>query len=166
MKKKKITMIILLILVIGCIVFAIIKVNDKSSEIANQKEEKQKAESSIKAEDILEITDNYFIEQTNDIYINTADYIGKTVKFEGLVYSYKDTDGNTYYAVVRNTPGCCGNDGLAGIDIRYDKEYPEVNTWVEVEGVIEEETVDKTKIPAVKVSSMKEKEEGKTFVTN
>ena len=55
---------------------------------------------------------------------------------------------------------------MAGIDIRYDKEYPEVNTWVEVQGVIEEETVDKTKIPAVKVSSMKEKEEGKTFVTN
>ena len=163
---KKIIMVILLILVIGGIVFAIIKINNKSSELANKQVESQKIESSIKAENIIEITDNYFIEKTNDIYVNTEDYIGKTVKFEGLVYSYEDTDGNTYYAVVRNTPGCCGNDGLAGIDIRYDKEYPKVNTWVEVQGVIEEETVDKTKIPAVKVSSMKEKEEGKTFVTN
>ena len=166
MNKKKIIMVILLILVIGGIVFAIIKINNKSSELANKQVESQKIESSIKAGNIIEITDNYFIEQTNDIYINTEDYIGKTVKFEGLVYSYEDEEGNTYYAVVRNTPGCCGNDGLAGIDIRYDKEYPEVNTWVEVEGVIEEETVDKTKIPAVKVSSMKEKEEGTTFVTN
>lgn len=163
---KKFIMVILLILVIGGIVFAIIKVNDKSSEIASKQEEKQEAESTTKVGKIIEITDNYFIEQTNDIYINTEDYIGKTVKIEGLVYSYNDTNGNIYYAVVRNTPGCCGNDGLAGIDIRYDKEYPEVNTWVEVEGVIEEETVDKTKIPAVKVSSMKEKEEGTTFVTN
>ena len=163
---KKIIMIILLILVIGGIVFAIIKINNKSSELANKQGESQEAESSIKTEDIIEITDNYFIEKTNDIYVNTEDYIGKTVKFEGLVYSYEDTDGNTYYAVVRNTPGCCGNDGLAGIDVRYDKEYPEVNTWVEVKGIIEEETVDKTKIPAVKVFSMKEKEEGKTFVTN
>lgn len=163
---KKIIMIILLVLVIGGIVFAIIKVNDKSTEIANKKEEKQGTEASAKTEKVIEITDNYFIEQTNDIFINLEDYIGKTVKFEGLIYSYEDTEGNTYYAVVRNTPGCCGNDGLAGLDIRYDKEYPKENTWVEVEGIIEEEMLDETKIPAVKVSSMQEKEEGTTFVTN
>ena len=163
---KKIIMIILLIFVIGGIVFAIIKINNKSSELANKQGESQEAESSVITGDIIEITDNYFIEKTNDIYINIEDYIGKTVKFEGLVYSYQDTEGNTLYAVVRNTPGCCGNDGLAGLDIRYDKEYPKENTWVEVQGAIVAETLDEKKIPAVKVFSMKEKEEGKTFVTN
>ena len=56
------------------------------------------------ATDIIEITDNYFIEQTNDIFLNLKDYVGKTVKMQGLVYAYAGEDGNTYYAVVRNTP--------------------------------------------------------------
>lgn len=163
---KKIVLIILLFLVIGGIIFTIVKVNEKSSEMANKKFENQGTKSSTEASELIEITDNYFIEQTNDIYINLEDYIGKRVKFEGLVYSYEDEKGNTLYAVVRNTPGCCGNDGLAGIDVRYDKTYPKEKTWVEVEGIINKETVDNDELPVVIVSSMVEKEEGTTFVTN
>lgn len=57
---------------------------------------------------MIEITDNYFIEQTNDVFYNLNDYIGKTIKIEGLVYSYEDDEGKICYAVIRNTPGCCG----------------------------------------------------------
>ena len=163
---KKVILIILLFLVIGGIIFTIVKVNKKSSKMANKKFENQGTKSSTEASELIEITDNYFIEQTNDIYINLEDYIGKRVKFEGLVYSYEDEKGSILYAVVRNTPGCCGNDGLAGIDVRYDKTYPKENTWVEVEGVINKETVDNDELPVVIVSSMVEKKEGKTFVTN
>ena len=120
----------------------------------------------IDSNNILEIKDNFFIEQTNDIYLNYKDYVGKTVKMEGLVYSYQDDNGDTCYAVVRNTPGCCGNDGLAGLDIRYDKDYPKVNTWIEVVGVIGTDTMYGETIPAIQVSTMEEKEQGTTFVTN
>ena len=78
----------------------------------------------------------------------------------------EDDNGDTCYAVVRNTPGCCGNDGLAGLDIRYDKDYPNENTWVEVIGVIGTDTMYGDVIPAIQVSSIIEKEEGTTFVTN
>ena len=115
---------------------------------------------------MVEITDNFFIEQTNDLYLNLNDYIGKTIKIEGLIYSYQDFNGDICYAVVRNTPGCCGSDGLAGLDIRYNEDYPEEDTWVEVIGVVGSDTMSGRKIPAIQVSSMTVKEKGTTFVIN
>ena len=85
---------------------------------------------------------------------------------EGLIYSYYNSEGKELYAVVRNTPGCCGNDGLAGLDIRYDDKYPPRNTWVEIIGVIQKEEVDGNSIPAIKITKMTEKEKGIDFVTN
>lgn len=194
MKKKKIFMIIILIAFIGVIGVILGNVNNqsvqkiskqdanttnntntssttnssntnstiKSSGKVKKSTEKAKADTS----NMVEITDNFFIEQTNDLYINLNDYIGKTIKIEGLIYSYEDSNGDICYAVVRNTPGCCGNDGLAGLDIRYDEDYPEEDTWVEVIGVVGTDTMYGSKIPAIQVSSMKVKEKGTTFVSN
>lgn len=160
MKKKEILMAILLIIVCGSIVFVIQKTNAKASKDIQS----QIASSNGKID--VEITDNYFIQATNDIYLNLGDYIGKTVKIEGLVYSYEDTDGSLLYAVVRNTPGCCGSDGLAGLDIRYEKDYPAEDTWVEVIGVIQSEKIWGEDTPVIYVQSITEKEKGTSFVTN
>ena len=190
MNKKKIFMIIILIAFIGGIGVVLANVNNKSVEKISDKTnntttnnttntsninsitkssgkvrkstEKTKADTS----NMVEITDNFFIEQTNDLYINLNDYVGKTIKIEGLIYSYEDSNGDICYAVVRNTPGCCGNDGLAGLDIRYDEDYPEEDTWVEVIGVVGTDTMYGSEIPAIQVSSMTVKEKGTTFVTN
>ncbi len=115
---------------------------------------------------ILEIKDNFFIQQTNDMYYNLKDYLGKTIKIEGFVTNYKDNNGDICYGVVRNTPGCCGADGLAGVDIRCDGEYPPIDTWVEVIGVMGKDNTYDSDIPAIQVTSIREKEEGTTFVTN
>lgn len=160
MNKKKVFMIIVLVVFIGVIVFATVNINKKATNIADNNK-------NADTENILEITDNYFIEQTNDIYYNTDDYIDKTIKIAGLIYTYEDyNSGEKYYAVVRNTPGCCGNDGLAGVDIRYDGEYPEEDTWVEIVGKIKTDVVAGEEIPAIQVISLQETEEGTTFVTN
>ena len=160
MSKKKLLMIIILIAFIGIIVFATVNINKKATSVADNSK-------NVDTENVLEITDNYFIEQTNDIFYNTDDYIDKTVKIAGLIYTYEDyNSGETYYAVVRNTPGCCGNDGLAGLDIRYDGEYPEEDTWVEIVGTLKKDVVEGEEIPAIQVTSMQETEEGTTFVTN
>ena len=160
MNKKKFLMIGVLIVFIGIIVFATININKKATQTADNNK-------NADTENVMEITDNYFIEQTNDIFYNTDDYIDKTIKIAGLIYNYEDyNSGETYYAVVRNTPGCCGNDGLAGLDIRYDGEYPEENTWVEIVGTIKTDVVAGEEIPAIKVTSIQETEEGTTFVTN
>ena len=163
MNKKKIVMIILLIIFAVGIGIAVVKMGDKSVR-ANEELNGQKNATAQKTD--IEITDNFFIEQTNDIYLNLKDYIGKTIKMEGLIYTYLNEDGNTGYAVVRNSPGCCGNDGLAGLDIKYNGEYPEEDTWVTIEGKIEKQEIHGESIPIINLTSMKETEVGKTFVTN
>ncbi|MBR0491070.1 MAG: hypothetical protein IJJ82_03375 [Clostridia bacterium] len=188
--KKTILIIVLIIFIIG-IVFIFVNANNvaeekiSSTEInsnsetpqtdiieENTTEEKeaiirrttQKLEPDM--DNILEIKDNFFIQQTNDMYYNLNDYLGKTIKIEGFVTNYKDNNGDICYGVVRNTPGCCGADGLAGLDIRYDGEYPEIDTWVEVIGVLGKDISYDAEIPAIQVTSIRAKEEGTTFVTN
>ena len=55
---------------------------------------------------------------------------------------------------------------VESLDIRYNEEYPENDTWVEVIGVVGTDTMYGDKIPAIQVSSMTIKEKGTTFVTN
>ena len=74
------------------------------------------------------------------MYLNQDDYLGKTIKFEGMFtkYYWDETD-MTYYLVYRQSPGCCGADGLAGFEVVWPDEhaYPEENDWCEVVGTLE-----------------------------
>lgn len=188
MKNKKSIMIVLLFVFIVIIGWVIVKIDKKSSPktMADSAQSQSSTEIKIKSvlkdgatvrkstelakpdmNNILEIKDNFFIEQTNDIFFNTEDYVDKTIKIEGLIYSYQDfVTGDICYAVVRNTPGCCGADGLAGLDIRFNGEYPDNNTWVEVIGVIKTDKVSDSEIPIIQVASMNETDVGTTFVQN
>lgn len=88
---------------------------------------------------IIEIKEKMFIAQSNDIYLNAEDYLGKTIKYEGMFKSdYWEEDDKTYYFVVRYGPGCCSYDGEAGFEVTWDGEWPEVDDWCEVVGVLEE----------------------------
>lgn len=151
--KKILLSVVLIVIIIGLVFFI-----QKPTASTNKKSsiDKQKID--------IDITDNYFIEQTNDIYINYDDYEGKTIRIEGYFYVYKDyKTGKNYYAVVRNSPGCCGNDGLAGLDIKYDGEYPAEKTWIQVIGKISKYS-EKDPTPVILVSSLMETEEGMGFV--
>lgn len=92
MSKKKIIMIVLLIVFAVGIGIAFVKISDKSVK-ATENSQSAKTSSSKKVD--VEITDNFFIEQTNDVYLNLKDYIGKTIKMEGLIYTYIREDGET-----------------------------------------------------------------------
>jgi uncharacterized membrane protein YcgQ (UPF0703/DUF1980 family) len=90
----------------------------------------------------LEIREKMFIAQSNDVYVNYPDYLGKTIKYEGMFFgSYYEMTDTTFYSVVRYGPGCCGYDGNAGFEVAWDEgqfETPEDNDWVEVIGMLEE----------------------------
>ncbi len=164
MKIKKILMLLMLFIFIGAIAFVILQVNKKSvekNEINTQIQENRDESS----DGIIEIKDDYFIGATNDVYYNLDKYIGKTIKMKGLIYVY-EAEGETCHAVVRNSPGCCGNDGLAGLDIKYDGEYPAKDTWVEIVGVVDKEEWQGKDNPIVNITSMEETEPGQAFVTN
>jgi uncharacterized membrane protein YcgQ (UPF0703/DUF1980 family) len=93
--------------------------------------------------DVVVISEKLFIAQCNDIYLNPDDYTGKTVRIEGIYDEYIDEEGNTTRGVIRNGPGCCGNDGVAGFGFLC-KDIPacKQNDWVSVEGVITPYTYD------------------------
>jgi zinc transport system permease protein len=106
---------------------------------------------------IIEIKDKLFVAQTNDVYYNARDYLGKTFKYEGIfsVYEAPDT-GQKYYSVIRYGPGCCGIDLNAGFEVRYDGAYPRQDDWVEVTGVLEEyKEADGGKYLRLSLSSLK-----------
>lgn len=197
MKGKKIFYIVLLIIMIAVIGIFISNLNTKPIEkqntntIANiQKngsttsntniETKNNSNTTIKKREmqkvtadmnnIFDIKEKMFIEQINDIYFNLKEYEGKTIRIEGFMYSYIDKEwkNQEYHYVMRMTPGCCGNDGSAGFEIVWDKEYPEDNEWVEAIGVIK--SVDEGDymgtIPVLYLTSLKVKQErGADFVT-
>jgi len=126
-----ITVVIALFFMIGCS-------RTKTTESFNDKNLKSTEVSNNK---IIEIKEKMFITQVNDVYLNEKDYLGKTIKLEGVFINepYSD-DGDYYYFVVRYGPGCCGNDGVVGFEIKWDKskerQYPQINSWVESTGVL------------------------------
>lgn len=104
---------------------------------------------------VVEIKEKLFIAQTNDIYFNAGDYLGKTIKYEGIfdVYEVPET-GAKYYSVIRYGPGCCGVDANAGFEVCWDKDYPAPNDWVEAVGVLEEYEEDGNKYLRLNLSSL------------
>ncbi|MDR2767500.1 MAG: metal ABC transporter permease [Treponema sp.] len=93
------------------------------------------------ADGIIEIREKMFIAQTNDVYLNAEDYLGKTIKVEGLFKSesYEDLS-RTFCFVLRNGPGCCGNDQSAGFEVAWgigkEQNMPKEDDWVEAVGAL------------------------------
>jgi uncharacterized membrane protein YcgQ (UPF0703/DUF1980 family) len=92
-------------------------------------------------EEVIEIKEKMFLAQTNDIYLNTEDYLGKTIKLEGLfkMERYGERE-EPYCFVLRYGPGCCGSDGNAGFEVAWDgnaaEEYPGQDDWVAATGTL------------------------------
>jgi len=90
----------------------------------------------------IEIREKMFATQVSDVYLNAEDYLGKTIKLEGLFKSelYYGKD-EPYCFVIRYGPGgCCGMDANVGFEVAWAKEnakpYPVVDSWVEATGVL------------------------------
>ncbi len=111
-----------------------------------------KKKSAKTGRDTVEIREKMFIAQTNDIYINKDDYLGKTIKYEGIFdQSTWRNNGKTYSFVIRFGPGCCpGDNSAAGFEVLWDKAYPKKNDWVEAVGVLEE--YDDAGIPSLRLA--------------
>ncbi|MDR1058998.1 MAG: hypothetical protein LBL43_05565 [Treponema sp.] len=121
---------------------------------------------SAPAGDVLEIREKMFIAQTNEVYLNPEDYMGRTVKLEGLFKKQEYPGGGGYCFVLRYGPGCCGNDGSAGFEVAWDRPYPQEDEWVEAVGVLDSYDEDGYPYLYLDLASLVVKEErGKEFVT-
>jgi hypothetical protein len=131
--------------------------------------------SSSKTGELVEIKEKMFLAQTNDVYLNPEDYLGKTIKLEGVFKrEYYEENDSAYCFVLRYGPGCCGNDGNAGFEIAWDssdlensqnQNYPEDDAWVEAVGVLSSYEEEGYPYLYLALSSLKVKEErGAEFV--
>ena len=119
---------------------------------------------------VIDIKEKLFIAQTNDIYINGADYLGKTIRYQGIYANSTDWDDQSdtvIHYVIRYGPGCCGYDGEAGFEVRWDGEWPPADSWVEVEGTLCEDVFDSgMKVLYLDLDALTVMEErGEEFVT-
>ncbi|WP_461246731.1 TIGR03943 family putative permease subunit [Treponema sp. R6D11] len=98
--------------------------------------------SEVSNDNIIEIKEKMFISQINDIYLNAEDYLGKTIKLQGLFKEEKPYEGDPYFFVLRYGPGCCGYDGNAGFEIKWDEShaqpYPKIDSWIETTGILKQ----------------------------
>ncbi|MDR2160033.1 MAG: hypothetical protein LBP23_08215 [Treponema sp.] len=123
--------------------------------------------------EVVEIGEKLFIAQTNDVYLNPDDYLGRTIRLEGLFKQMHYEGGGGYSFVLRYGPGCCGNDGSAGFEVSWDREdpnpppYPNEDDWVEAEGVLSYYREDDYPYLYLVLSSLKVKEtRGAEFVSH
>ncbi|GHV24970.1 hypothetical protein FACS189498_2770 [Spirochaetia bacterium] len=119
--------------------------------------------------EIIEIKEKMFIAQTNEIYLNAEDYLGKTIKYEGL-FKKTEGDGHEYCFVLRYGPGCCGYDGSAGFEVAWDKnkagKFPQSDDWVEAAGTLKSYDQDGFPFLYIALSSLKVLEtRGAEYVT-
>ncbi|GHV08313.1 hypothetical protein AGMMS50229_16530 [Campylobacterota bacterium] len=90
---------------------------------------------------IVEIKERMFATQINDILLNSEEYMGKTIKLQGL-FKPIGYSGENHYFVLRYAPGCCGDDGYAGFEVIWDSVsaenvmYPKEDEWVEAIGIL------------------------------
>ena len=93
---------------------------------------------------IIEIKEDTFLGQINEIVLNNSDYLGKTIELEGFI-KRNHWNEQDYYFVIRNTTSC--NNGEVGFEISWDSNldasghhmderstFPEVNEWVKAVG--------------------------------
>lgn len=92
----------------------------------------------VESGDVINITEKMYVTYINEIYTNATDYLGKTIKIQGMFTSeYCEPTKTTYYYVYRTGPGCCGNDGsMCGFEFTYKGDIPNKNEWIEVIGTL------------------------------
>lgn len=91
-------------------------------------------------DEVVEIREQFFVQQIEYMLRNTERFVGTTVRMEGMFMGWTDGSfgGNMYYFVVRNVSDCCGGGGSAGFEVYMgDFAPPENNAWVEITGIFE-----------------------------
>jgi uncharacterized membrane protein YcgQ (UPF0703/DUF1980 family) len=158
MKKKKIIAIIFLGIILGAIIFGIILMNKHTNTPktnSSNKETKTVLNSGAtipsKVADVV-MSDNRFLTQLNDIYLNFDEYNGKTIEIEG--FPMIDPQ---YTFIGRYSPGCpyCSGN-YAYIEYKYDGkiDLTSEKDWIKIIGTLKKGNDGKTDYIYIQVSSI------------
>lgn len=108
-----------------------------------------------------------FVTDTDKLYNNLPDYIGKTLQYEGMVTQLEE--GRTAIIRLYDLPHEeHGHEIYVGLDAVYQEAWPKEKTWVRVTGVIEEgvDEVSGEVYPILQVLTLEEIPAGQEKVYN
>ena len=118
--------------------------------------------------DVVFIRERFFLTETMHIILNSNEYVGRTIRYEGMFREFvSPSTGESFYAVIRTTPGCCGDDGIIGFEVYMGDIAPlEQDAWVEITGVLDMFESGGFEFPALRAVSIREMDvRGQEFVT-
>ena len=117
--------------------------------------------SCAKENEIIEIRERMFATHINDIFLNAEEYLGKTVRLEGIFRTGLTNNGDQLFYVFRFAPDdCCASNGMIGFEVRGQKSIltpgniPENDSWVEVTGVLSEAVYGRRKYLYIELTSL------------
>jgi uncharacterized membrane protein YcgQ (UPF0703/DUF1980 family) len=154
---KKSLIISVFVLAISTAIFiaACSKTNNNDSYDELEKESAEIAKGSV------EIREKMFATQVSDVYLNARDYLGKTIKLEGIFQAAQYSETDTFYSVMRYGPGgCCGIDGYFGFEVQWPKgnakSFPNPDAWVKAAGLLKSYRIDLNDYLYIELSSLTE----------
>lgn len=157
MKRKMLVLCLVVILLAGC------------GSTPSEDTQPPVGEDVAEAVDVVEIPERFFSVQIHSIMLNRDEYLGRTIRYEGLFRSvFWPPTEQYYHYVVRLTEDCCSPGGVIGFEVQLPDgmEQLEHDAWALVEGVLEEYTAeDGVTYLRLALTSMEELEErGEEFV--
>jgi len=89
--------------------------------------------------EVHEITERFFAMQFFEISINTEEFLGRTIRYEGMfITHYWEYTDEYFHLVYRYTEGCCNPVEPLGLEVYLDGIDPLPDgAWVEVTGILE-----------------------------
>jgi len=89
-------------------------------------------------EDVHVLDEHFFGTQIMELFHNTEDFLGRTIRYEGILTSFDSGAGEDIFVVYRYEDGCCGPEPV-GLEVFLSGIEPFPNdTWVEVTGIFSE----------------------------
>jgi len=91
-------------------------------------------------DNILVIGDRFFVQQVHDIFLNTSQFLGWTIQYEGIFRIIHWSHGDDFHVVMRYTISCCGEVPIGFFILLPDSLslFPPDHAWVKLTGVLEE----------------------------
>lgn len=103
----------------------------------------------------IQVESENFIADMDKIFEKLDEYEGMQLAYEGFIVQTDEADGT--YAVVRNYELDHGDHAHTihvGMDATYDGEWPKVDSWVKVTGVIERNNSGAGDYPVLHIEQM------------
>lgn len=105
---------------------------------------------------VIELEEDNFIAALDELHINLNKYEGREISYEGFVYKVEDK-GNPVYIIGRyfdEAHGDHSHENFFGLQGIYDGQWPEVDTWVKVKGVITKNEFNGEDLPVIKIEEI------------